>query len=188
MIVHMLQIPNIVLFIQYVSLKSTCQEKGLCIPPLDNESNPLLSWPKLQRLVNTVLSPSQDALSMSLWNVWPNWKQSSDFTTALSVSHVLPLWRPSALDLDFLLLCSLSLSFSFPFSTLLRVADWRVSPQLAWVTVGLVVFVHFSFSSLCVCVCLRGCWSLIPEQQVFRLPSLQSPGGAGGCFTSDFRC
>lgn len=69
---------------------------------------------------------------------------------ALSVSRVLPLWRPSALDLDFLLPHPLSLSFSFAFSTLMTGADWRVSPQLAWATLGLVVFVHFSFS-LCVC-------------------------------------
>lgn len=131
--------------------------KRLRIPPLDNESNPQLWWPELQRLVNAVLP--RTSLSLSLWDVWPNWKQSSDFTTALSVSRVLPLWRPSALDLDFLLLRSPSLSFSFPFSTLLRRADWRVSPQLAWATVGLVVFVHFSFLSLCVCVCVDvGVW------------------------------
>lgn len=79
------------------------------------------------------------------------------FTTALSVSRVLPLWRPSALDLDFLLLLSLSLSH-----TLLRAADWRVSPQLARVTVGLVVFVHISFFFPCVCE--------IEEQQVFFNP------------------
>lgn len=51
------------------------------------------------------------SLFLCLWNVRPNWKQSSNFTTALSV---LPLWRPSALDLDFHLLLSSSFLFYLP--------------------------------------------------------------------------
>lgn len=49
-------------------------------------------------------------LSFCLWNVRPNWKQSYNLMMALSI---LPLWRPSALDLNFLLL-SLFLPFPFP--------------------------------------------------------------------------
>lgn len=106
---------------------------------------------------------------------------------ALRVFRVLPLWRPSALDLDFHLPHPLSLSLSFPFSTLMTGADWRVSPQLAWATVGFLVFVHFSFS-LCVFVWECVCAHVDVGSRIVTASSLFTTHhqGARGWFMSNF--
>lgn len=128
---HTPDVTNTVLFLQRM-----CLEIRPCIPPLVNESSPLR--PELQRL------------SLCFWNVRPNWKQSGDFTTALSVSRVLPPWRPSALDLDFLLLLSVSPSLSPP--------SWEgliggsLHTWLGW-PLGLWYLSTFSFLLVCLCRC-----------------------------------